>query len=177
MAELVKDAACISPQDFRALMRLHANGVAVVACGPVGARTGLTITAVCALSDAPPSLLVCVNARASAHDALVRQQRFSLNFLAAEQADLAKVFAGQAGLSGEARFAGGDWETLPSGAPALVSAVAVADCCVADRFSFGSHSVLAARITGAHARPGAAPLLYFHGAFARLLPAGLEAAA
>ena len=37
-----------------------------------GRRTGLTATAVCSLSDDPPSLLVCVNRNASAHPRFAR---------------------------------------------------------------------------------------------------------
>jgi flavin reductase len=37
--------------------------------GPAG-RHGMTATAVCSLSDAPPSLLVCLNRSARMHDVL-----------------------------------------------------------------------------------------------------------
>ncbi len=57
----------MEPGDFRKAMRHCAGAVALVTVGREdGGRTGLTATAVCSLSDDPPSLLVCVNRNASA---------------------------------------------------------------------------------------------------------------
>ena len=59
-------------QSFKQAMRHCAGAVALVTVGREhGSRTGLTVTAVCSLSDDPPSLLVCVNRNASAHPARI----------------------------------------------------------------------------------------------------------
>ena len=52
---------------FRNLMRHQAGAVTIIAVGRRGNRTGLTATAMCSLSDQPPSVLICVNKNASAH--------------------------------------------------------------------------------------------------------------
>ena len=66
-------------------MRHLAGAVTVIATGAPGHRFGLTATAVCSLSDEPPTLLVCVNRPASAHDVISRNGNFSVNLLADDQ--------------------------------------------------------------------------------------------
>ncbi len=150
---------------FRSLLRQVPAAVAVIAAGPVGERMGLTATAVCPLSDAPPTMLVCVNRSATAHDAIVRAGHFSVNMLALGQEDIGNRFAGRTGLRGEARFEGLAWTTLASGAPILTGALAVMDCELVEIKPVATHSVLIGRVLAGTMTPGASPLLYHDGDF------------
>ena len=54
-------------QDYRdAMARLAAAVNIITTDGPSG-RAGFTATAVCSVTDEPPTLLVCLNRSASAH--------------------------------------------------------------------------------------------------------------
>jgi len=158
----------IDPEDFRALMRNHAGAVTVIAVGQSGTRTGLTATAVCSLSDDPARILICVNQSASAHDRIKSLRCFSVNMLAADQADVANRFAGREGLEGEQRFAEPDWTTLETGAPILVNALASLDCEVAEHQHMHTHSIFIANVRDGRSRGNVAPLVYFDGRFCEI---------
>jgi flavin reductase (DIM6/NTAB) family NADH-FMN oxidoreductase RutF len=161
----------ITPEEFRASMRNLAGAVTVIATGAVGHRFGLTATAVCSLSDDPPTLLVCVSRTASAHDVISRNRTFSVNLLADAQVEVAARFAGRGGVKGEARFGGGQWRTMATGAPTLIDAVAVFDCEVTQEHVFPTHTVFIGRVVDSSARIEAEPLIYLRGAFRHLGPA------
>lgn len=148
---------------YRAIMRHQAGAVAVIACGPVGARAGLTATAVASLSDRPPMLLVCVNRAAGTHDVIVKANAFSVNLLSAEQQSVAEKFAGRSGLKGEDRFAGLTWRHLVTGSPILDDALASLDCELAEQHTFTTHSIFIGNVVGGRFCAEAKPLLYFRG--------------
>lgn len=150
-------------QVYRAIMRHQAGAVAVIAVGTPGARTGLTATAVCSLSDAPPTILACVNRTASAHDVIRGIGSFSVNLLAHDQQDVAARFAGRTGLKGEERFQADEWTSLVTGAPVLAKALATLDCRLSEEHSFSTHSIFIGRVVEGTVRASAKPLLYFRG--------------
>jgi flavin reductase (DIM6/NTAB) family NADH-FMN oxidoreductase RutF len=161
----------IPADEFRASMRHLAGAVTVIATGTKGHRFGLTATAVCSLSDDPATLLVCVNRSASAHDVISQNRTFSINLLADDQEPIAARFSGRAGHKGEARFEGGDWRTLATGAPTLVDALATFDCEVNQEHVFTTHTIFIGRVVASSAREAAEPLVYLRGAFRHLRPA------
>lgn len=160
------DGEVVSSMDadrYRAIMRHQAGAVTVIATGPPGQRAGLTATAVASLSDAPPSILVCVGQRAGAHDVIASRGAFSVNLLASDQDDVADRFAGRHGISGEDRFAGLPWTTLTTGAPVLPGALATLDCRLTDQHRFTTHTIFIGRVVDGLFRAEANPLLYFRG--------------
>ena len=154
--------------EYRQLMTHHAGATVIVATGESGARTGLTATATCSLSDSPPTLLVCVNKSASAHPVIRRTRAFSVNLLAQGQDELAACFSGKTGLKGEARFEHGEWLTMATGAPVLAQALASADCELSMEHDCGSHSIFIGLVRASRADARLRPLVYFRGAFGAL---------
>ncbi|ONG44620.1 flavin reductase [Pseudoroseomonas deserti] len=150
---------------FRRCMRGQAGTVAVITCGEGDSRTGLTATAVCPVTDAPPTVLVCVNAGASAHPVIRATGRFGVSFLAGDQQEIAGRFAGRGGVAGAARYDGAAWHQAPSGAPLLQEALVSFDCVLEAEHRHGSHSIFIGRIDAARWREDAAPLLYLDGRF------------
>lgn len=150
---------------YRALMRHQAGAVAVIAAGTVPNRTGLTATAVCSLTDSPPTILVCVNKTASAHDPIREAGCFSVNLLSRDHADIAGVFSGKGGIKGEDRFGSPDWDVLETGAPILMNALAALDCELQERIEVTTHSVFIGRVADGVFNERAAPLLYYRGDF------------
>jgi flavin reductase (DIM6/NTAB) family NADH-FMN oxidoreductase RutF len=157
--------APVQPAAFRTLMRGLAASVCVIAVGAPGARRGLTATSVAPLTDDPPTMLVCVNRTASAHDAIAAERCFAISVLAADQAEVAMRFSGQAGLRGEERFAGHPWRQLATGAPVLDGAAIVLDCELSEQKAVATHTIFLGRVIAGTSRDGIDPLLYLRGAY------------
>ena len=149
---------------FKNLMRHQAGAVTIITVGKPGNRTGLTATAMCSLSDTPPSVLICVNRNASAHTPIRSERCFAVNLLALEHYDLARKFSTKI-VEGEARFDHDVWETLATGAPALKGSLATLDCELADEHEFQTHSIFIGHVRDGRFREDAQPLLYFRGDF------------
>jgi len=156
---------------FRGLMRNIPGQVSIVATVASGRRNGLTANAVCALTDLPPTLIVCVNRTAGAHDAIIESGLFSINTLAADQEHIARVFSGMTGARGEQRFESGEWASGETGVPILSSAVCRLECRLSEYRTVSSHTIFMGQVVAGSAAPEATPLLYLRGAY---LVAGSE---
>lgn len=158
--------APVSGQAFRdCIARLPLGVNVVTTAGPAG-RSGFTATAVASVSDDPPTVLVCLN-RKSSQTALVKEnRRFAINLLPAEARDVADIFAGRTGISGEARFEHGEWITMATGAPALASAITTLDCTLADFIEVGTHTVFFGTVVASRLIPpdptGRPEVLVYH---------------
>lgn len=161
---MTRQASPMDTQKFRNLMRHQAGAVTIIAVGTSPNRTGLTATAMCSLSDSPPSVLICVNKNASAHAPIREARCFSVNVLAREQKELATRFSTKK-LEGEARFDAEDWETLATGAPVLKNTIASLDCQLADEHMVETHSIFIGRVMDGRFHEKSQPLLYFRGDF------------
>lgn len=158
--------SAISQQDFRnAMARVCAPVSVVTTNGPAG-RGGFTATAMCSVSDDPPSLLVCMNARSAQCDLFLANGRFCVNVLSHEHKDLAQHFAGRTADMAE-RYAAGQWADA-SGSPMLDGAIAAFDCELAGHQLVGTHHILIGRVLGLRQRPDGEALLYFDRAFVNL---------
>jgi flavin reductase len=154
-------------------MRRLASSVCIVTTCHDGNLAGLVATAVCSVSADPPMLLVCINKQAQSHDAFSKAGRFCVNVLESGQAQLADRFAkADAG----ARFTGLPVDTLSTGAPALTGALIAFDCEVDNAVTGGTHTVFFGRIVDLRFRGSAAPLLYFDGRYADVVPQTSNAA-
>lgn len=161
--------------EFRLAMRNLAAGVTVVATREETTRAGLTATAVCSVSLAPPLLLACINSAGRSHDAIDRIGYFSVNLLAEDQCDIAEVFsAGRAG-----KFAGNvelEWHPGPQAIPMLSNCLASFACRVVNRVTAGTHTVFIGEVMEVRRAMGKAPLLYVRGNYHLLGPALSSAA-
>src|SRR4249919_3577869 len=101
--------ATVAVPAFReAMSRLGAAVHVVTTAGP-GGKTGFTATAVCSVSDAPPTLLVCLNRGATSMPILRGNGVFCVNTLRAGDELIADTFAGRTKVAREARFDTGQW--------------------------------------------------------------------
>ena len=162
----MQEAIEMDPRTFKQAMRHCAGAVALVSVGrEIGQRTGLTVTAVCSVSDDPPSLLVCVNRNASAHPRIREEGGFVVNFLGEKHGALALTFSGQDGTAGDARFGFGDWIARSVGAPVLADAVVAFDCELANEFETKTHSIFIGIVRDVFMRAESGSLVYAHGGF------------
>jgi flavin reductase (DIM6/NTAB) family NADH-FMN oxidoreductase RutF len=154
------DPAAVSGALFREAMSRVAGHVHVIATGGSAGLSGVTATAVTSVSDAPPSMLVCLNAGSRTLEHIRANGRFSINTLPASMEALARVFAGEGGLTGAQRFRAEDGWDMSARSPRLRQAMASFDCAVTDVTDVGSHVILIGRVEAAHAGDDVPPLMY-----------------
>jgi flavin reductase len=163
--EAVASAKSTDPKSFReAMSRLGAAVHVITTDGPNG-KTGFTATAVCSVSDAPPTLLVCLNRAATSMPILRGNGVFCVNTLSASDELVADTFAGRTKVPREARFDAGQWSTLVTGSPALMSAVVAFDCRVSEVKAVASHDIYFGVVVAIHSGPPAAALVYHDRAY------------
>lgn len=135
----------IAATDFRNAMSLLTSAVNVVTTSGASGDHGLTVSAVCSVSDSPASLLVCINQSSRSHDDFIQNKVLSVNVLAAQHEHLSNAFASSK-FSAEERFKLGTWTRLKTGSPVLNDALVSFDCEVEHIQQMGTHSVLICRV-------------------------------
>lgn len=141
---LVSDEAGVSKTGFLSAMARLPGAVALITTGRGNDRFGLTASAICSLSADPPSIIVCVNKTAAAHDEILRNGYFAVNLLTSNQGDLATLFT-QKGVD---RFASHAWSIMVTGAPVLKPAHLTFDCTLDRAIDGFSHSILIGLVAG-----------------------------
>lgn len=131
-----------SEQVFREAMSRVPGAVHVITTAGAAGRMGFTATSVTAVSDGPPTLLVCLNRASQILPVLEANGVFCVNLLPGNEEALADVFAGRTGVFGADRFRTGGWTTLDTGAPALVTARAAMDCRLVEAIDAATHRIL-----------------------------------
>ena len=150
-----------------AMSRLGAAVHVITTAGP-GGKTGATATAVCSVTDAPPTLLMCLNRRSQTNPVVLENGVFCVNTLGAGEAEIADIFAGRTGAKGSDRFNKGEWTTLITASPVLASAVIAFDCRIVEVRSVGSHNVFFGAVEAVRLGPQGAALVYHERAYKRV---------
>jgi len=158
----------IDPAAFKKGMRHLAASVTLITTRHGGTRGGLTATAVCSVSDAPPTLLVCLNRRSQGGPILRENKVFCVNTLGSDGQALADVFAGRTGAVNAQRFAAGSWSILKTGAPVLVQSVVAFDCRVVEIRAVASHNVIFGAVVDIRLGPADPALVYHNRAYKRV---------
>lgn len=149
---------------LREAMRHLVSGVCVVTAGIGEDRTGATVTSATSLSIDPPTMIVCLNHKASVLPVIRRYRHFCINILADSHREIAERFAGRTGLEGAARYIGLRWSALATGAAALDGALAAVDCRLDRDVDWHSHAVVLGAVEELHVGAGNA-LVYSHGRY------------
>lgn len=157
--------APIDSDTFRSGMRRLAGAVTLVTTQVGDEYYGLIATAVSSVSASPPSLLVCVNRQASAHDVIDQVGYLAVNILGGEDIVVAELFRNGAPRDG--RFSVLSWVRLETGAPVLSTSLFSFDCTIATRVRHHSHTIFICDVVGACAgeRDSTTALLYANNTF------------
>jgi flavin reductase len=150
---------------FRSAMsRLGAAVNLITSEGPAG-RHGLTASAVCSVTDDPPTVLVCIN-RASASNACLKANGvLCVNVLAAHHAALSERFADRSSRA-SGRFSDEtSWSRLSTGSPVLNDASVALDCRIASVSEVGTHSVFFCEVEAVRIADRVEGLIYFNRAY------------
>ena len=155
----------VQPQDYRDAMAHFAGAVNIITTDGAAGRRGVTVSAACSVSDNPATVLVCLMKSNPLNRWFEENGVFVLNTLASVHQPLAEAFAGKGKLEQDARFAFGEWDTLVTGAPVLIGAIAAFDCRLIEAKDMSTHRVLFGEVTGLRAASNLAPLLYHNRAY------------
>ncbi|MCY1417964.1 FMN reductase (NADH) RutF [compost metagenome] len=145
---------------FRNAMALLGGAVSVITTDGAAGRFGFTASAVCSVTDQPPTLLVCMNRSSHSNVHFKTNGVLSVNVLTAEHQDISGVFANRE-LTMEQRFAAAHWHTLESGAPLLDEALVSFDCRIAQAHEVGSHTIFYCEILDLKIGESQEGLVYF----------------
>jgi flavin reductase len=144
---------------FRDGMTRLGAAVNIVATDGVAGRAGFTASAVCSVTDSPPTLLVCLNRAASVYQAFRRNGVLCVNTLSRGHEHLSQLFGGKTPMA--ERFAAGSWHTLATGAPVFDGAVVAFDCRVMEIVESGTHDVMFCNVEEVELDTSRDGLVYF----------------
>ncbi|MNG64390.1 4-hydroxyphenylacetate 3-monooxygenase reductase component [compost metagenome] len=146
---------------FRDAMASLSAAVNIVTTdGPAG-RCGITATAVCSVTDTPPTLLVCINRNSAMNPVFQANQRLCVNVLNHEQELMARHFAGMTELSMEDRFRLEEWQNGALDQPVLRNTLASLEGEIEQIQSIGTHQVYLVQIRQIRVSAGGNGLIYF----------------
>lgn len=143
---------------FRNGMSRLGSAVSVVTTLSAGKRYGFTASAVCSVSDTPPTILVCINRASSCFPAFEKTRHFCVNTLMPGQENLSNLFGGKTPT--DDRFAVGEWREGLSGAPVLVGASVSFECELTNAVDEATHRILFGRVIDVREHEEQATLLY-----------------
>lgn len=146
--------------DYRNAMARLGAAVNIVTTDGVAGRAGFAATAVCSVSDNPPTLLVCLNRGSSAYNVVKGNSVICVNTLASKHEVLSTLFGGKT--PAEERFAAGSWGVLETGAPVLEDALVSFDCRIREAHDGGTHDILICDVVDMKINEGDEALMYFN---------------
>jgi flavin reductase len=161
-----------SASALREAMSLFPTGVTVVTTGRGEGTEGMTANAVISVSLEPPLFLVSVHKDARLNRRIKEESYYAVNFLAADQEGLSRLFASPERSSGPSALnslGGGYGKT---GAPLAAGSLAAIECELETVYPGGDHDLFLGRVVAVHvgdARKG--PLVFHEGSYPTLVAA------
>lgn len=159
--------AVVDRQLYRDAMARLAAAVNIITSVGQSGPCGFTASAVCSVTDDPPTLLVCVNRATQSHPIIAASRVLCVNTIGSRHEALASSFAG--GIKDMARrFEGAAWSTAVTGSPILDEAAATFDCRIVDFATFGTHDVFYCEVLAVGRSAASGGLVYHDRRFHRI---------
>lgn len=146
---------------FRNAMAMLAGAVNIITTDGPSGLAGFTATAVCSVTDRPPTLLVCMNRSSFAHQFFQGNHVLCVNVLGASNKEAPALFANRE-FSMSERFDRVQWERLVTGSPLLDCAIVSFDCRITNTSTVGSHSIFLCEVQDVRRGTGRGGLVYFN---------------
>lgn len=146
---------------FRDAMSSLSAAVNVITTEGDAGRCGITATAVCSVTDTPPSVMVCINANSAMNPVFQGNGRLCINVLNHEQEVMARHFAGMTGVTMEERFSLSCWQKGVLGQPVLKDSLASLEGDISQVQTIGSHLVYLVEIKNITLSQEGHGLIYF----------------
>ena len=154
----------INKDEFRAALGRFASGVTVVTTrDAVGKLHGITVSAFCSVSLAPPLILICIDKYTGSHHAFEQNEFFTVNILREDQQHYSDQFASHL----PDKFDGIEFYENDNGIPVLKDVLANLECRRVNVHDNGDHTIFVGAIEKATIIDGK-PLVYFHGNYSKL---------
>jgi flavin reductase (NADH) len=150
---------------FRDAMANLPAAVNIVTTSGEAGRCGITATAVCSVTDTPPTLMVCINRNSAMNPVFERNGKMCINVLSHAQEEMARHFAGMTDVAMEQRFALDGWHEGALGQPVLHQALASLEGEICEIRSIGTHFVYLLEIRHISAVREGHGLIYFRRRF------------
>ncbi len=151
----------VSQDDFRSALSRFPSGVTVVSTkDAAGKLHGITVSAFCSVSLAPPMVLICIEKTTVSHYAFEESGVFVVNILRDTQAEASERFA----TPFEDKFEDVEFFLSPDGVPVLKDALASLECRVTFSYHGGDHSIFVGQVENVTVGEGD-PLVYCRGAY------------
>jgi uncharacterized NAD(P)/FAD-binding protein YdhS/flavin reductase (DIM6/NTAB) family NADH-FMN oxidoreductase RutF len=154
-------------EELRVVMSHLPTGVTIVSTRAAdGSPLGATVSAVTAISQEPPMLMVCFDHDSETLAGIHASGTFNVNFLAEHQRAISSRFAGR---RGAAKVTGLELSGPEGEPPRLAEAIAHLTCEVDRSLEVGNREAVIAAVVGHRTTaPNALPLVYFRGHYSRL---------
>jgi flavin reductase (DIM6/NTAB) family NADH-FMN oxidoreductase RutF len=161
----VDDASfAAGPDPFRAAMRQHAKGVAVITAGAAD-PVGFCATSLASVSLEPPVVSFSIGLRSSSWRTVESARHVMVHLLADSQADLASRF----GRADAAKFGRRTrWHRDALGLPVLDDVLAWLLLALTSYFPVGDHALVLGRVIASRHAAAGQPLVHHNGEFAAL---------
>jgi flavin reductase ActVB len=154
----------INKDEFRAALGRFASGVTVVTTkDAAGKLHGITVSAFCSVSLAPPLILICIDKQTGSHHAFEQNEFFTVNILREDQQHYSDQFASHL----PDKFDGIEFYENDNGIPVLKAALANLECRRVNAHDNGDHTIFIGAIEKTIITDGK-PLVYFHGNYRKL---------
>ncbi|WP_210471687.1 flavin reductase family protein [Sporosarcina sp. 6E9] len=116
---------------------------------------GLTVNSFASVSLEPLLILWSINNGAGSYNDFLKTDKFAVNILASDQADLCTLFSSKV----EDRFGVCDWEKSELNLPVLAGSLATLQCKVYKKVDAGDHTIMIGEVLDIH-NEEKEPLLY-----------------
>ena len=141
---------------FKKAMGNYPTGVTVVTAFDENNKPmGLTVNSFASVSLDPLLILWSIDDAAGSYDDFQKVDKFAVNILASDQADLCTLFSSKI----EDRFAECDWKESELKLPVLADTLAVLQCKVFRKVDAGDHTIMIGEVLDIH-NEEKEPLLY-----------------
>lgn len=126
---------------FRSAMASMTAAVNVITTNGKAGRCGITATAVCSITDTPPTVMVCINRNSEMNAIFKENNCLCVNILSADHVDVAKHFAGMTRVEMNQRFTLNDWREELYNLPTLKGALANLQGKISNITEVGTHTI------------------------------------
>jgi flavin reductase (NADH) len=146
-------------REYRTAMSNLSAAVNVVTTNGPSGRAGITVSAVCSVTDSPPTILVCVNQSSYTHSIFRQNKCLCVNILSSSDEELAGHFAGATGIP--MTFEWAMWDHDTENIPMLRTAAARVVGRIIGDHTQGSHSIFLVSVDRVDVRQNSDALVYF----------------
>ncbi|WP_432353804.1 flavin reductase family protein [Sporosarcina sp. A2] len=131
---------------FKEAMANYPTGVTVVTTiDEEGNPIGLTVNSFASVSLDPLLILWSIDKRVSTYESFKKVDKFAVNILADNQAEIASVFASRT--SNQERFEKSDWDLSKNNLPIIKRAMATLQCKTFKQIEAGDHTIIIGEIS------------------------------